>query len=58
MPWHGAGQRYRCAESWWHLGEVWEQFEVLSRYWLFGGWAVDFHAGRVTRDHADIDLAV
>jgi hypothetical protein len=27
-------------------------------YWLFGGWAVDFHAGRVTRSHADIDLAV
>jgi len=27
-------------------------------YWLFGGWAVDFHAGRVTRDHEDIDIAV
>jgi hypothetical protein len=27
-------------------------------YWLFGGWAVDFHAGRVTREHADIDVAV
>jgi hypothetical protein len=27
-------------------------------YWLFGGWAVDFHAGRVTRRHADVDLAV
>jgi hypothetical protein len=27
-------------------------------YWLFGGWAVDFHAGRVTRSHADIDVAV
>ncbi|MEP6697760.1 MAG: hypothetical protein ABJA34_12920 [Pseudonocardiales bacterium] len=27
-------------------------------YWLFGGWAVDFHAGRVTRHHEDIDLAV
>ena len=27
-------------------------------YWLFGGWAVDFHAGWVTRDHADIDVAV
>ena len=26
--------------------------------WLFGGWAVDFHAGRVTREHGDIDLAV
>jgi hypothetical protein len=28
------------------------------QYWLFGGWAVDFLAGRVTRAHADIDLAV
>ncbi len=27
-------------------------------YWLFGGWAVDFHAGAVTRRHTDIDLAV
>jgi Aminoglycoside-2''-adenylyltransferase len=27
-------------------------------YWLFGGWAVDFHAGRVTRDHEDVDVAV
>ena len=27
-------------------------------YWLFGGWAVDFHAGTVTRAHADIDIAV
>ncbi|MBC5810844.1 MAG: hypothetical protein GIW95_08355, partial [Candidatus Eremiobacteraeota bacterium] len=27
-------------------------------YWLFGGWAVDVHAGRVTRPHDDIDVAV
>lgn len=26
--------------------------------WLFGGWAVDFHVGAVTRPHADLDLAV
>lgn len=26
--------------------------------WLFGGWAVDFLVGRVTRRHSDIDLAV
>jgi Aminoglycoside-2''-adenylyltransferase len=26
--------------------------------WLFGGWAVDFYAGEVTRQHADLDLAV
>jgi hypothetical protein len=27
-------------------------------YWLFGGWAVDFHVGHVTREHGDIDIAV
>jgi hypothetical protein len=27
-------------------------------YWLFGGWAVDFHAGKVSRPHDDLDLAV
>lgn len=27
-------------------------------WWLFGGWAMDFHAGRVTRDHDDIELFV
>jgi hypothetical protein len=27
-------------------------------YWLFGGWAVDFYAGEVTRPHDDLDLAV
>lgn len=27
-------------------------------YWLFGGWAVDFHAGRTSRTHDDIDVAI
>ena len=27
-------------------------------YWLFGGWAVDFHTGAVTRSHDDLDIAV
>jgi aminoglycoside-2''-adenylyltransferase len=27
-------------------------------HWLFGGWAVDFYVGAVTRAHSDIDLAV
>ena len=27
-------------------------------YWLFGGWAVDFYVGSVTRAHFDLDLAV
>jgi hypothetical protein len=26
-------------------------------HWLFGGWAVDFYVGKVTRPHGDIDLA-
>ncbi|CAN5517056.1 hypothetical protein BH23CHL2_BH23CHL2_05600 [soil metagenome] len=26
------------------------------RYWLRGGWAIDFLLGRVTRPHADLDL--
>ena len=27
-------------------------------YWLFGGWAVDFYAGSITRPHFDVDIAV
>jgi hypothetical protein len=27
-------------------------------HWLFGGWAVDFHAGRMTREHGDLDLGI
>ncbi len=27
-------------------------------YWLFGGWAVDFYVGRITRPHSDVDIAV
>jgi hypothetical protein len=32
--------------------------EAGIAYWLFGGWAVDFYAGSVTRAHDDFDLAV
>ena len=28
------------------------------RFWLSGGWAVDFHAGRITRGHSDVDIVV
>ena len=38
------------------LHQLFEQQDI--EYWLFGGWAVDFHAGRITRAHADLDLAV
>lgn len=27
-------------------------------YWIIGGWAIDLAAGRVTRDHADVDIMV
>jgi hypothetical protein len=32
--------------------------EAGLEYWLFGGWAVDFHVGAVTRTHDDVDIAV
>ena len=39
------------------LARVVDSFERSGiDYSLFGGWAVDFHAGRVTRDHDDIDV--
>jgi hypothetical protein len=45
-----------------HLAALAELDKLLRRhgvdYWLFGGWTVDFHAGRVTREHDDIDVAV
>lgn len=28
------------------------------RWWLRGGWAVDFMLGRITRPHSDIDIVV
>ena len=41
------------------LDEVGRRFDVEGvQYWLFGGWAVDFHAGAVTRPHDDIDIAI
>ena len=27
-------------------------------HWLIGGWAVDFHLGRVSRNHSDVDVAL
>jgi Aminoglycoside-2''-adenylyltransferase len=41
------------------LGEVARSFDDLGiDYRLFGGWAVDFYVGSVTRVHDDVDLAV
>jgi Aminoglycoside-2''-adenylyltransferase len=41
------------------LAQVSDRLEGAGiAYWLFGGWAVDFYAGSVTRPHDDLDLAV
>jgi hypothetical protein len=44
------------------LSAIAETHELLTRggidYWLFGGWAVDFHAESITRSHDDVDIAV
>jgi hypothetical protein len=41
------------------LGSICDLFDREGiEYWLFGGWAVDFHAGRSSRAHDDLDLAV
>ena len=38
------------------LGDIMDRHGL--DYWLFGGWAVDFWLGKVTRAHDDVDLAV
>jgi hypothetical protein len=41
------------------LRDVVSAFDAAGiQYWLFGGWAVDFHAGAITRDHDDLDLGI
>ena len=44
------------------LAALAQTHELFTRsgidYWLFGGWAVDFHVGSITRRHDDIDVAV
>jgi len=41
------------------LRDVVAAFDAAGiEHWLFGGWAVDFHAGRVTREHGDVDLGI
>jgi hypothetical protein len=41
------------------LARVHELLEEAGiAYWLFGGWAVDFHVGSITRAHDDVDIAV
>jgi hypothetical protein len=41
------------------LARLHDRFEERGiDYWLFGGWAVDFHVGALTRSHEDLDIAV
>jgi hypothetical protein len=41
------------------LGRVAAQLQSEGiDYWLFGGWAVDFYAGSITRVHDDVDIAI
>lgn len=41
------------------LADVTAAFDAAGiDHWLFGGWAVDFHAGEVLRPHEDLDLAI
>ena len=41
------------------LGRVASRLESQGiAYWLFGGWAVDFYAGSITRVHDDVDIAI
>lgn len=30
--------------------------KIHARYWLRGGWAIDFYLGHISRTHSDIDL--
>ncbi|MFI4973402.1 MAG: nucleotidyltransferase domain-containing protein [Caulobacterales bacterium] len=32
--------------------------QAKVRWWLFGGWGMDAHVGRITRDHHDIEFWV
>ncbi len=41
------------------LRDVVAAFDAAGiEHWLFGGWAVDFHAGTMTREHGDLDLGI
>jgi hypothetical protein len=56
----GAYDRFMTNRAQLHaLDEVHRRLELEGvAYWLFGGWAVDFHAGAVTRPHDDLDIAI
>ena len=41
------------------IAEIRDALDVAGvPWWLFGGWAVDFHLGRVSRKHGDIEFYI
>jgi hypothetical protein len=50
------------------VGEVWSPITVADArrimeplgvpWWIAGGWALDLHAGRRTREHEDLDIGI
>jgi hypothetical protein len=54
-----SGDMDRASQQLAALAEVSDLFEQAAiAYWLFGGWAVDFYVGSVTRAHDDLDMTV
>ena len=62
VPFAFVSYRRWAAEPAGQLAALAEVTRLLERdaieHWLFGGWAVDFYVGHVTRHHDDVDLAV
>jgi Aminoglycoside-2''-adenylyltransferase len=41
------------------IGEIRDVLDAAGvAWWLFGGWAVDFHLGSVSREHGDIEFYI
>ena len=64
-----SGRRVACGGVDAHLSRSDEQLAVIAHVsallgdqrvdrWLGRGWAVDFHAGRINREHPDVDFIV
>jgi len=52
--------REECDSRWrpWSLETLVERLGGVGRWGVVGGWAIDVHVGRVTRPHADLEIAV
>jgi len=49
-----------CDRRWWpwSLETLAERLGGVGGWGVVGGWAIDLHVGRVTRHHADLEIAV